>query len=342
MPRMRMNQAIATAIADEMRADPSVIMFGEDIAAAGGPFKTSDGLLEEFGPSRVRDTPISEMAFTGAGVGAAAMGMRPVVEIMFMEFLGVALDQLVTEAAKFRYLSGGTLSVPLTVRASVGTGTGFGTQHSQTLENWVTATPGLTVVSPSDGQSAYGLLRAAIQHPDPVIVLEPRVLYGVRSEVATGDEHVLPLGRARILREGTAVTVVTLGRSTSVALSAAEALAEQGHEVEVVDLLTLVPWDVATVRESVARTGRLVVVEDAPLTGGWGGDVVSRIVAEQFGDLRAAPFRICSPDVPVPYGKELEARYAPQPEEVVTQVAAYLASGEVPPPWWVREGLELV
>lgn len=341
MPRMRMNQAIAAAIGDEMRADDSVIMFGEDIGAAGGPFKTSDGLQEEFGPVRVRDTPISEMAFTGAGVGAAAMGMRPVVEIMFMEFLGVALDQLVTEAAKFRYLSNGALSVPLTVRASVGTGTGFGTQHSQTLENWVTATPGLTVVSPSDPQSAYGLLRAAIQHPDPVIVLEPRVLYGARGSVETGDDHVFPLGRARTVRNGSAATLVCLGRSTSVALRAAEALVDDGHDVEVIDLLTLVPWDVAAVRASVARTGRLVVVEDAPLTGGWGGDVVSRIVSESFADLTAPPFRICAPDVPVPYGKELEARFAPQPTEVTDQVTEYLRTGRVPQPWWVREGLEL-
>lgn len=338
-PKMRMNSAIAAAIGDEMRDDDSVVMFGEDIAGAGGPFKTSAGLLEEFGPVRVRDTPISEMAFTGAAVGAAAVGLRPVIEIMFMEFLGVALDQLSTQAAKFHYLSAGAVSVPLVVRASVGTGTGFGSQHSQTLENWVTATPGLVVASPSDPQTAYGLTRAAIRHPDPVILLEPRVLYGARAEVETGDTGIVALGAARIARPGTTVTVVTLGRTTSVALAAAATLADDGVDVEVVDLLTLVPWDVNAVLASVSRTGRFVVVEDAPVTGGWGGDVVSRVVRDAFGDLRAAPFRISAPDVPVPYGKELEARYAPTADEVVRQLGAYVRTGQVPDPWWIEEGI---
>lgn len=340
MPRkMRMNSAIAAAIGDEMRADDAVIMFGEDIAAAGGPFKTSVGLLEEFGSVRVRDTPISEMAFTGAAVGAAAVGMRPVIEIMFMEFLGVALDQLATQAAKFHYLSAGAISVPLVVRASVGTGTGFGSQHSQTLENWVTATPGLVVASPSDPQTAYGLTRAAIQHPDPVILLEPRALYAARAEVETGESGIVPLGAARILRRGDAATVVTLGRTTSVAVEAAERLAEDGIETEIIDLLTLMPWDVDAVVDSVSRTARLVVVEDSPVTGGWGGDIVSRVVREAFGNLRAAPFRISAPDAPVPYGKELEARHAPSPDEVVRQLSSYVRTGEVPVPWWVEEGV---
>lgn len=337
MARMRMNQAITAAIADEMRADPSVVIFGEDIAQAGGPFKTSAGLLDEFGPKRVRDTPISEMAFTGAGVGAAVMGLRPVVEIMFMEFLGVALDQLVTQAAKMHYLSQGAVTVPLTVRASVGPGTGFGCQHSQTLENWVMATPGLVVVSPSGPHAAYWLLRSAIRHQDPVMVLEPRVLYGVRGEVDSGPSGMIRLGQARIVRPGTAATVVCLGRTTSVALEAAEQLAQTGYDVEVIDLLTLVPWDIATVAESVGRTGRLVVVEDAPLTGGWGGDIVARVVTEAFSALAAAPLRICAPDVPVPFERELEARFAPRSQEVVTQVSTYLDTGEVPDPWWIRE-----
>lgn len=338
MPRMRMNQAISAAVAEEMREDPAVVMFGEDVAVAEGTFKTSEGLLTEFGPLRVRDTPISEMGFMGAGLGAAALGLRPVVEIMFVEFLGVALDQLVTEAAKFRYLSAGALTVPLTVRASVGTGLGFGTQHSQTLENWVTATPGLAVVSPSDAQTAYGLVRAAIRCSDPVIVLEPRALYGVRGTVETGADNIQPLGRARTARTGAAATVVTLGRTTSVALAAAEALQEQGMDVEVIDLLTLVPWDVATVLESVRRTGTLVTVEDAPATGGWGADVIARVTTEAFGDLRRAPMRISAPDAPVPYGKELEARHAPQPEEVAHRVGEYLRTGVAPDPWWIREG----
>jgi len=339
MPRMRMNTAVAAAIGDEMRDDESVVMLGEDVAAAGGPFKTSDGLLAEFGPTRVRDTPISEMAFTGAAVGASIMGLRPVVEIMFMEFLGVALDQLVTEAAKMSYLSNGALCASMVVRASVGSGTGFGAQHSQTLENWVMAAPGLVVVSPSDPQTAYGLLRSAIRHPGPVIVMEPRALYGTRGDVVPGEDGVLPLGVARVVRAGGDATLVTLGRTTSVALAAAEILTDQGIDVEIVDLLTLVPWDVDAVLGSVQRTHRLIVVEDSPVTGGWGADIIAHVVREMFGLLVAAPFRISAPDVPVPYIKELEAKYAPSCDEVVRQVAEVVDTGRVPRPWWVTEGL---
>ena len=336
MAKMRMNQAISAALADEMRADPSVMIMGEDIAAAGGPFKTSDGLLEEFGPLRVRDTPISEMGFTGAAVGASALGLRPVVEIMFIEFLGVALDALVTEAAKFRYLSKGQVTCPMVVRASVGSGLGFGCQHSQTLENWVSATPGLKVVSPSDPQTAYGLMRAAVRDPDPVIVLEPRPLYAQRGEVVTGDDGIVEIGKARIVRQGSAATLVTLGQTTGTALAAAEAA---DLDVEIVDLLTIVPWDVATVLDSVRRTGRLVVVEESPASGGWGSQILATVTSQAFGSLTAAPFRITAPDVPVPYTKELEARYLPGADEIAAQVTEYLRTGSVPEPWWIREGI---
>ena len=336
MARMRMRQAIVEALAEEMRADDSVMLMGEDVAAAGGPFKTSEGLLDEFGPLRVRDTPISEMGFTGAALGAACLGMRPVVEIMFMEFLGVALDMLVTEAAKFRFLSGGRLDVPLVVRASVGSGLGFGMQHSQTLENWLTATPGLKVVVVSDAQSAYGLTRAAIQDDGPVMVMEPRALYAERGDVVTGPEGILPIGRARVIRPGARATLVTLGQTTGVALAAAAAA---DLDVEVVDLGTLVPWDRETVLDSVARTGRLVVVEESPASGGWGHEIVSSTVTEMFGDLAAAPFRITAPDAPVPYTPSLERRYLPTAEYVVAQLESFLVDGKVPEPWWVEEGL---
>jgi pyruvate dehydrogenase E1 component beta subunit len=262
--KMRMRQAIGAALADEMRSDPTVMLLGEDVAVAEGPFKTSEGLLKEFGPLRVRDTPISEMGFTGAAVGAAAMGMRPVVEIMFMEFLGVALDMVVTEAAKFRYLSGGRLSVPMVVRASVGSGLGFGMQHSQTLENWLAATPGLCVVVPNDPQSAYGLTRAAIRHDGPVAVLEPRALYAVRGDVEVGEGAIATLGKARLMRAGTDVTVVTLGQTTGVVLEAVDAAQ---IDADVIDLSTLVPWDRQAVFTSAAKTGRIVVVEEAPASG---------------------------------------------------------------------------
>ena len=336
MPKMRMNQAIVAALADEMRADPTVMIMGEDIAVAGGPFKTSDGLLDEFGPLRVRDTPISEMGFTGAAVGAAAMGLRPVVEIMFIEFLGVALDALVTEGAKFRYLSAGQVTCPMVVRATVGSGLGFGSQHSQTLENWLMATPGLKVCVPSDPQSAYGLLRSAIRDQDPVVVLEPRALYAQREEVVTGEAGIIPLGTARIVRPGTAATVVTLGQTKNVVLQAAE---QANLDVEVIDLLSLVPWDVESVLASVRRTGKLVVVEEAPESGGWGSEIVATVVRHAFDALTAAPFRITAPNVPVPYAKDLEARYIPTADDVARQLDRYLASGQIPAPWWVEEGI---
>jgi pyruvate/2-oxoglutarate/acetoin dehydrogenase E1 component len=336
MAKMRMNQAVVAALADEMRADPAVMLMGEDIAAAGGPFKTSDGLLEEFGPLRVRDTPISEMGFTGAAVGASAMGLRPVVEIMFVEFLGVALDALVTEGAKFRYLSKGQVNCPMVVRCTIGSGLGFGSQHSQTLENWLAATPGLKVCVPSDAQSAYGLLRAAIRDEDPVAFLEPRALYAQRGEVVTGEAGIIPLGKARIVRGGASATVVTLGQTTSIALAAAS---QHDLDIEIVDLLSLVPWDVETVLSSVRRTGRLVVVEEAPESGGWGSEIVAAVVREAFTELTAPPFRITTPNVPVPYAKDLEARFLPGPDEVGRQISTYLETGLVPSPWWIEEGI---
>jgi pyruvate dehydrogenase E1 component beta subunit len=336
MPKLRVRQAVMTAIGDEMRADPSVVVFGEDVGAAGGVFKATEGLFEEFGPLRVRDTPISEMGFMGAAVGASAMGLRPVVEIMFMEFLGVALDQLVTEAAKFRYLSRGQVTCPLVVRTTIGSGLGFGSQHSQTLENWVSATPGLKVVTVSDAQTAYGLTRSAIRDSDPVIVLEPRVLYADREEVVTGEEGVVPIGKARIVRQGAGATVVAMGSMVSRTLQAVEA---ESLDVEVIDLATLVPWDRATVIESARRTGRIVTVEEAPVSGGWGSEIVAAVTSEAFGSMVAPPLRITCPDVPVPYGKHLEERFAPNPQEIGVQLNEYMSTGAVPAPWWVREGL---
>lgn len=336
-----MRQAVTAALADELRADPTVVVMGEDIAVAGGSFKATDGLLAEFGPNRVRDTPISEMGFLGAAVGAAATGLRPVVEIMFGEFLGVALDQLVTEAAKFRYLSGGQYSVPLTVRASVGAGLGFGAQHSQCLETWFYATPGLKLAVASGPQTAYGLLRAAIRDDDPVVVLEPRRLYADRAEVVTGDEGTIPLGRAQVERTGEDVTLVALGGTVATARAAAAAASADGANgwsAEVVDLLTLVPWDVTAVLDSVRRTKRLVIVEEGPYSGGWGTEIAARVGSELFGELAAPVTRVTSPDVPVPYAKGLESRYLPSTEYVAEQVTELIRTGRTPRPWWAREG----
>ena len=331
MRKMRMNQAIATALADEMRSNRDVVMFGEDIAVAEGPFKTSASLLKEFGPLRVRDTPISEMGFLGAAVGAAATGLRPVVEIMFIEFIGVALDQLVTEAAKFHYLSRGTVSVPLTVRGSIGAGLGFGCQHSQTLESWMYSTPGIKLAVASGAHNAYGLLRAAIRDDNPVVFLEPRALYAKREPVRTGEDAVIPLGQAATVREGSDVTLVALGAMVPAALQAAEGAS---WSAEVIDLQTLVPYDKETLAQSVSKTGRLVTVEENPLTGGWGGEITAFVTSELFGDLQAPPVRIACPDIHVPYGKELEQRYLPGPDYIAQQVGSLLDTGTRPAHWW--------
>ena len=334
MPKLRMNQAIARAIADEMRADPAVVVFGEDVAAAGGPFKTSEGLLAEFGPLRVRDTPISEMGFLGAAVGAASTGLKPVVEIMFVEFLGVALDQLVTEAAKFHFLSQGRVQVPLVVRASVGAGTGFGCQHSQTMENWVTATPGLKVAVSSGPRNAYGLMRAAIRDPNPVIVLEPRAMYGTREEFEPGEAAIVPLGTAETARQGEQVTVVATGQMVRVA---ADAIAHANLDAELLDLRSLVPWDREAVLSSVARTGRLATVEEAPVTGGWGTQVVAEVAGVGHSSLRAPALRITAPDVPVPFAQSLERRWLPTVEYVAEQLTTLVTHDTLPRPWWEKE-----
>ena len=337
MARMRMNQAIAAAIADEMRENPDVVVFGEDVAVAEGPFKTSAGLLAEFGPLRVRDTPIAEMGFMGAAVGAAATGLRPVTEIMFVEFLGVALDQLVTEAAKFSYLSAGKVQVPMVMRASVGAGLGFGCQHSQVMESWIVGAPGLKIVVVSGPHNAYGLTRAAIRDDNPVAVLEPRVLYATRGDVTTGPEGIIPLGRAAVPAGGDDITLVCCGSTVRTALEAAAGA--DGWSADVIDLQTLQPWDVEAVLDSVRRTGRLATVEECPYSGGWGADIVSVVATEAFGDLNAPPIRLTAPDVHVPFGKELEQRYLPSAGYVAAQVGELLATGESPPHWWEREGV---
>jgi pyruvate dehydrogenase E1 component beta subunit len=330
--KMRMRQAVIQALSDELESDPSVILLGEDIGAAGGAFKATEGLHAKFGDARVRDTPISETGFLGAAVGAAATGMRPVAEIMFIEFVGVALDQITTEAASLRYLSRGGLKVPMTVRAAGGAGLGFGCQHSQMLEHWFRGTAGLSVVVPSGPKSAYGLLRSAIQSDDPVIVIEPKALYGTRGEVTLGVEGLIPLGQAEVVRSGSDVTIVGLGNTVSTALGAAEGA--PGWDAEVIDLLTIAPWDRTTVLESVARTKRLVVVEEGPWTGGWSSEIADHVSAELWGDLAVPPLRITCPDAPVPYAENLESRFLPSSAYVQQQTTQLIESGRRPAPWW--------
>jgi acetoin:2,6-dichlorophenolindophenol oxidoreductase subunit beta len=329
--KIRMRQAVLQALDDALAEDAGVILLGEDIAAAGGPFKCTDGLLGKYGADRIIDTPISEMGFMGAAVGAAACGLRPVVEMMFIEFIGVALDQLTTQAATLRYLSRGRLAAPLVMRASVGAGQGFGCQHSQILDHWFRGTPGLKVCMPSGSRSAYGLLRAAIDDPDPVIVLEPRILYGEHEEFELDPKFRVPLGEAEIVRPGKDVTLVAAGAMTQVALKAAKSAAV---DIEVIDLLSLSPWDKTTIGASLARTGRLVTVEEAPRGAGWGADVVATLASECFGSFKAPPHRITMPDAPIPHAGELEALCLPSPEYVATQVDALVRQGAPPLPWW--------
>ena len=331
MAKIWTRQAVLRALDDAMSDDPTVILMGEDVAAAGGPFKVTEGLLAKHGPQRVIDTPISEMAFMGAAVGAAACGLKPVVEIMFIEFLGVALDQLTTQAATMRYLSRGKLTTPLVVRASAGAGQGFGCQHSQMLDHWMRGTPGLKLAVTSNARTTYGLLRAAIEDPDPVVVLEPRILYSDREDYEFDPAYRIPLGTAEIVRPGTDATLVTCGAMTRVAMEAASNI---DASVEVIDLLTLWPWDRKTVFASVARTGRLVTLEEATASAGWGADVASAVAMEAFGALKAPPHRITLPDAPVPYNGALEARFLPNAAYVAEQVAALISTNKGPAPWW--------
>lgn len=336
MTALRTREAILHALADELAEDPLVMLLGEDIAEAGGAFKATEGLKARFGPLRVRDTPISEMGFLGAGVGAAVAGMRPVVEMMFIEFIGVALDQLTTEAAKMRFLSRGKLAVPLTVRASAGAGLGFGCQHSQMLDQWFRGTAGLKVVVPSGPQNAYGLLRAAIRDDDPVVFLETRSLYGDRGEVVLGEEGIIRLGKGHLEACGDDLTIVSLGQLVKSSKSAAQGAT---WSADIVDLRTLVPWDRDLVMESVAKTRRLVVVEEAPYSGGWGSEIAAHVSSELFGELLAPVHRITLPDTPVPYAGALESRFLPGTDYIRQQITEYVETGRSPAPWWVQEGM---
>jgi acetoin:2,6-dichlorophenolindophenol oxidoreductase subunit beta len=319
MPVITYREAVRDAIADEMRADENVIFFGEDVAVAGGVFKTTPGLYEEFGGVRVRDTPISEEAFIGMALGAAITGLRPIAELMFADFIPVAMDQIVNQIAKYRYMSGGQFIVPLTIRAAQGGGVGFGTQHSQTAENWLLNTPGLKVVLPATPVDAYGLLRGAIRENNPVIVLEHKGLYNIKGEVPA-DTGVLELGKAKVMREGKHITVVATQMMVYRSLEAAEILVEEDIDVEVIDLRTLAPMDTATVLESIKKTGRLVVVEEAPHSSSWGGDLVSLAADEGVYWLDAPVKRVNMGQGLFAYSEPLETLAIPSVERIVATI----------------------
>ena len=309
------SHAITEALAEELRRDERVLLIGEDIAHYGGAFKITQGFLDEFGPERVIDAPISENSFVGVAIGAALTGMRPVVEIMFMDFIALAMDQLVNHAAKFRYMYGEQASVPLVVRCPAGAGRGYGPSHSQSLERWFVATPGLKVAAPATARDAKGMLKAAIRDDNPVIFIESKLLYGRRGEVPEED-YVVPLGAARVVQDGTDVVIVAYSRMVEEALKAARALAESGVSAEVVDLRSLSPLDMDTVTASVEKCGRVVVVEEGHLTGGVGAEVGARIMERCFDFLEAPIRRVAALDVPVPASVVLERAATPDWEDI--------------------------
>jgi len=315
--------AVAEGLAREMRRDPAVVCLGEDIGAAGGVFKTTVGLLAEFGPERVRDTPISEQAIVGMAMGAAMTGMRPVAEIMFSDFLACCWDYLANEIPKMRYMTGGQVTIPLVVRTANGGGLGFGAQHSQAVENWALAVPGLKVVAPSTPADVIGLLAAAVRSDDPVVFFEHKGLMAGRAD-APPPEHVVPLGQAATVRPGMDVTVVALAATVPLALAAAEELADTGASVEVIDLRCLVPLDMATVLASVGRTSRLLIVEENPYQGGWGGTVASIVADEGFESLDAPIRRLAAECVPLPFADALEDEVIPTTAKVTAALRRLL------------------
>ncbi|MGQ4388406.1 alpha-ketoacid dehydrogenase subunit beta [Streptomyces sp. SAS_270] len=318
-------EAVAEGIAREMRRDTAVVCLGEDIGAAGGVFKTTAGLFDEFGPDRVWDTPISEQAIVGAAMGAAMTGMRPVAEIMFSDFLACCWDYLANEIPKVRYMTGGQVTVPLVVRTANGGGLGFGAQHSQATENWAFTVPGLKIAAPATPADVIGMMAAAIRSDDPVVFFEHKGLLATKGPPAPPD-HLVELGRAALVRAGGDVTLVALASMVPVALAAAEELAREGIEADVIDLRCLVPLDAATVLASLARTSRLVTVEENPYQGGWGGTLVSIVADEGFGLLDAPVRRVAGECVPLPFADALEEQVIPTAEKVVATVrrlAAY-------------------
>jgi pyruvate dehydrogenase E1 component beta subunit len=312
--------AIAAGIAQEMDRDPTVVLIGEDVGAAGGVFKLTEGLFDRFGPDRVRDTPISEQAIVGAAMGAAMTGLRPVAELMFSDFFAVTWDMVVNQIAKARYMTDGQMSLPLVLRTANGAGLRFGAQHSQSIENWAMAIPGLKVVAPSNPADMKGMLAAAIRDPDPVIVCEHKALFAEKGEVPDG-EHVVPLGEATVVREGADVTIVALAAMVPRALAAAQRLdAEHGIDAEVIDLRTLIPLDAQAILRSVAKTSRLFTVEENPRVGGWGAEIVSLVADEGFYSLDAPMVRITTPHIPLPSAAALEDLAVPSTERIVATI----------------------
>jgi pyruvate/2-oxoglutarate/acetoin dehydrogenase E1 component len=319
MTVMSYSEAIRDALREEMRRDPLLFLIGEDIGVHGGAFGVTRGLLEEFGPDRVIDTPISEAAIVGTAVGAAVAGCRPVAEIMYMDFVTLAMDQIVNQAAKMRYMFGGKAKVPLVVRTPAGAGRGNAAQHMQSLEAWFCHVPGLRVVMPSTPRDAKGLLKTAIRDDNPVIFIENKMLYATKGEVPE-QEYTIPLGRAEVKRRGQDATVIATSRMVHFALEAADLLASEGISIEVVDPRTLVPLDIETIVNSVKRTSMAIVIHEACRRGGYGAEIASEIQEHAFDWLDGPVIRICGEDVPIPFSRSLEAAAIPDPARIAAGV----------------------
>ena len=316
---LTMAEALNEALREEMERDETVFMIGEDIGRTGGLFKVSEGLLAKFGSARVIDSPMSEAAFSGAGIGASLVGCRPVVEVQHFDFVTLMMDQIVNHAAKWHYMTGGRVSVPVVFRGPVASGIGLAAQHSQSLEAWFVHTPGLVVVMPSTPADAKGLLKSAIRDDNPVLMLEKRLLYTRPGRVPEG-EYTIPLGVADVKRAGSDVTVVAISNGVHLALQAAREVAKEGIDVEVIDPRTLKPLDIDSIAESVAKTGRLVVVSEAPRAGGIASEIVARVVDAAYDNLEAKPIRVTAKDTPIPYAAQLERAVLPSVEDVVAAI----------------------
>ena len=322
MTLINYRKAISEAIARAMREDPTVVFLGEDVAVAGGAFKTTVGLREEFGPERVFDTPISEQAIIGAAIGAAMRGLRPIAEIMFADFLGTCWDGIANHAAKIRYMTDGAYSVPIVIRAHGGAGLGFGAQHSQLYDGLAMSIPGLKVVVPSTPSDLIGLFQSAVRDPDPVLFIEHKALFDAKEELPP-EGHTVPLGQARVVRQGSDLTLVATGAMVPVALGAADLVASRGVNCEVVDLRTLTPLDMATVLTSLKKTSRLILVEEGPGICGWSSEVAARVADEGFWMLDAPIRRVCSPHTPTPFAEALESLWLPSAEIVAAEIESY-------------------
>jgi pyruvate dehydrogenase E1 component beta subunit len=323
MPKITMREAISQALWEEMERDPAVFILGEEVGVWGGSYAVTKGFYDHFGPRRVKDTPIAEAAIVGAAIGAAMVGQRPVAELMTINFAFAAMDHIVNEAAKLRYMFGGQFSVPMVIRTVGGGGRQLGATHSQTPDVIFAHFPGLTVVSPGTPEDAKGLLKAAIRSNDPVLFIEHATMYQVRGDVPEG-EYVLPIGKSKVQRPGTDVTIVTYSKGLEISMKAADQLSKEGIEVEVVDLRTLRPLDMEPVFDSFKKTNRCVVVEEGWKSYGIGAEISTRIYEEAFDYLDAPVVRVAQDEVPLPYNRTLEQAALPQPEDVIAAVKEVL------------------